>query len=221
MAKTILNSFQQKTLQIFKETSLSKVFYLSGGTALSEYYLQHRLSEDLDFFTQEEIALEDIQKFIKLISEKNNISRIEFEQGFALNTFFLTDKDSGIRHKIDFGQYPFAPINPLEKKDGILVESFYDIAVNKVQTIVTRPRLRDFIDLYFIFQKKETWSFTELLKVRQEKFEMGVDSLQIGQNLLQVKALADMPILIKEVDMEKVKEYFINEVRKLEPNIWK
>ncbi|MDR1696214.1 MAG: nucleotidyl transferase AbiEii/AbiGii toxin family protein [Endomicrobium sp.] len=25
-------------------------FYFSGGTALSEYYLRHRYSEDLDFF---------------------------------------------------------------------------------------------------------------------------------------------------------------------------
>lgn len=219
MAKTILNTFQQKVLQLFIGSPLAKKFYLSGGTALAEYYLQHRFSEDLDFFTQEEIAFEDLQKFIKMVAEKNKIEKIDFEQGFALDTFFLTEKLSK-RNKIDFGQYPFEPISPLENKNGLMVESFYDIAINKVQTIVTRPRLRDFIDLYFIFEKQKAWSFAELLKKRQEKFEMRVDALQIGQNLLQVKTLADMPVMIKKVDPKKVQDFFMNEVKKLEKDIW-
>jgi predicted nucleotidyltransferase component of viral defense system len=28
-------------------------FYLTGGTALSQFYFQHRISEDLGFFTQD------------------------------------------------------------------------------------------------------------------------------------------------------------------------
>jgi hypothetical protein len=28
-------------------------FYLTGGTALARFHFQHRLSEDLDFFTQD------------------------------------------------------------------------------------------------------------------------------------------------------------------------
>lgn len=63
MAKTVLNSFQRKVLQLFKTSILSKKFYLSGGTALAEFYLKHRLSKDLDFFTQEELSLEELKKF--------------------------------------------------------------------------------------------------------------------------------------------------------------
>lgn len=220
MAKTILTSFQQKALRIFEKTSLSKKFYLSGGTALAEFYLHHRLSEDLDFFTQEEIDLKDLQKFINLLTKKIGIESVEFQQGFALNTFFLTGKEEKIKHKIDFGQYPFMPINPLRKERGILVESLYDIAVNKAQTIITRPRLRDFIDLYFIFQEKKDWNFTELVKKSFEKFEMKTDALQIGQNLLQVKTLADMPIMLKKIDMNKVQTFFLKEIKKMESEIW-
>lgn len=37
----------------------SRGFYLTGGTALSEFYLQHRYSDDLDFFTRKDEPLQD------------------------------------------------------------------------------------------------------------------------------------------------------------------
>ena len=52
---SILSEFQKETLSLFKKTPLAKSYYLAGGTALAEYYLHHRKSEDLDFFTQKEV----------------------------------------------------------------------------------------------------------------------------------------------------------------------
>jgi predicted nucleotidyltransferase component of viral defense system len=219
MAKTILNSFQQKTLEIFKNSVLVKQFYLSGGTALAEFYLQHRLSEDLDFFTKEELNLEELKKFINLVAKKTGIIEIKFQHGFGLYSFFLKDKKQ--LNKIDFGQYPFGPIEKLNNFNGIYVESLYDIAVNKAQTIAFRPRLRDFIDLYFILQQKKDWTFQELLKKSFEKFEMKADDLQIGENLLEVKNLADMPKMIKKVELSKVQYFFLGELNKLKKEIWK
>lgn len=42
-----LYSLQTKVLQLFK--TLNGPFYLSGGTALGRFYLNHRYSADLDF----------------------------------------------------------------------------------------------------------------------------------------------------------------------------
>lgn len=43
-------TLQQKTfLNEFVKTDLKDVFRLTGGTALSAFYLEHRLSDDLDF----------------------------------------------------------------------------------------------------------------------------------------------------------------------------
>jgi len=216
---TILNPFQQKVLKEFKTSILAKKFYLSGGTALAEYYLQHRLSEDLDFFTKEELDLEELKRFINLITKKTQITEIKFQHGFGLYTFFLKDKKQ--QYKIDFGQYPFGPIEKLKNFNGILVESLYDISVNKAQTIAFRPRLRDFIDLYFILQQKKGWTFQELLKKSFEKFEMKADDLQVGENLLQVKNLADMPKMIKKVNLIQVQNFFLRELKKLKKKIWK
>jgi hypothetical protein len=46
----ILSQEQKKTLELFsKEDYLVKNFYLTGGTALSAFYLFHRISEDVIF----------------------------------------------------------------------------------------------------------------------------------------------------------------------------
>jgi len=221
MAKTILNSFQQKTLADFKRSNLNKKFYLSGGTALAEFYLHHRLSEDLDFFTQDELDLEQLKKFINSVAKKTKLTEVEYQHGFGLYTFFLKDKEKNLKHKIDFGQYSFAPIEQLRSYEGILIESLFDIAVNKAHTIAFRPRLRDFIDLYFITQQNPDWSFEDLLKRSFEKFEMSADALQVGQNLLEVEKQIDMPIMIKKVNLNKVKEFFLNEAKDLKKDIFK
>lgn len=50
--KTILNNYQIETLAFLKQDPyIMDNFWFSGGTALAEGYLQHRLSDDLDFFT--------------------------------------------------------------------------------------------------------------------------------------------------------------------------
>lgn len=217
MEQTILNPFQKKTLDVFKRTSLSKKFYLSGGTALAEVYLHHRYSEDLDFFTSEELDINELEKFSNLVAKENQIQKIEFQHGFGLYTFFM--KDEQRVNKIDFGQYPFEPVEELVKFNGIMVESLFDIAVNKAHTIAFRPRLRDFIDLYFILQKKNEWTFENLLQKSFEKFEMRVDALQLGTNLIQVKTLADMPVMIKKVNLQEVQKYFLEKAKGLKTEV--
>lgn len=220
MAKTILNPFQTKVLADFKKSNLSKKFYLSGGTALAEFYLHHRLSEDLDFFSQEELNLDELERFINAVCQKIPVKKIEFQHGYGLYTFFITTKKSE-KHKVDFGQYPFGPIEQLKNLNGIPVESLFDIAVNKAHTIAFHPRLRDFIDLYFILQKKPEMTFQELLNKSFEKFEMRADALQIGQNLMEVEKQIDMPIMIKKVNMNKLKKFFLNEAKRLKKEIFK
>ena len=90
----------------------------------------------------------------------------------------------------------------------------------KIAAISERGTKRDFIDLYFILQKKKSWTFSELLNKSFAKFEMKVDALQLGENLLQVKILADMPVMVKKIDMDKVKTFFLTEAKKLDKKIF-
>ncbi len=47
----ILTEWQKVFLKAFASSDLKEHFNLSGGTALSGFYLEHRLSDDLDFFS--------------------------------------------------------------------------------------------------------------------------------------------------------------------------
>ncbi|MCJ7684760.1 MAG: nucleotidyl transferase AbiEii/AbiGii toxin family protein, partial [Desulfobacteraceae bacterium] len=53
----ILTPNQADFLLEFAKSELKDVFRLTGGTALSAFFLEHRLSEDLDFFSAEKISI--------------------------------------------------------------------------------------------------------------------------------------------------------------------
>ncbi|MGH7853995.1 MAG: nucleotidyl transferase AbiEii/AbiGii toxin family protein [Candidatus Binatia bacterium] len=61
----LLTPFQRKVLRAFTELEESKAFYLTGGTALSAFYLAHRLSEDFDLFTSEEHLISVVARKFK------------------------------------------------------------------------------------------------------------------------------------------------------------
>lgn len=51
--------------------NLGTHFYLTGGTALSRCYLNHRFSDDLDFFVNDDHAFKDeVIKIQKVLDEK-------------------------------------------------------------------------------------------------------------------------------------------------------
>ena len=62
----IITPAQKNILDIFSQNKyLTKNFVLSGGTALAGFYLPYRFSEDLDFFSLNEVNVLDIATFLK------------------------------------------------------------------------------------------------------------------------------------------------------------
>ena len=53
MGKSILTTKQLDFLELVQQDKqITSRFYFTGGTTLAEFYLQHRLSEDIDLFTE-------------------------------------------------------------------------------------------------------------------------------------------------------------------------
>lgn len=116
-AKSILNQYQIKLLNLIKKDKyISSHFYLAGGTTLAEYYLHHRLSDDLDFFTSDtEIDIRYIENFLE--NHKNTLglqSRQRIKM-FDRNMINLTYRD-GFALKTEFTIY-YKPLYPLEQID--------------------------------------------------------------------------------------------------------
>ncbi|MFH1412551.1 MAG: nucleotidyl transferase AbiEii/AbiGii toxin family protein [bacterium] len=216
----ILTADQKNILNLISQNkTICRHFYLTGGTALAEFYLGHRYSEDLDFFSEKEFDSKFILTFLKSIQKKAKIKKIALEQSFNRNLFFLYLTSKEII-KLEFTYFPFPRINQKNKKNNLFIDSLIDIAVNKIFTIYQKPRARDFIDLYFILQI-EKWSLDDLLKKAKIKFDWHIDPIQLGSQLLQAKTVKDYPKMIKKIDNKKWQDFFIKEAKKIKKNILK
>src|SRR3989344_703783 len=109
MAKKILNPIQKQILSILsRDYVFVKNFYLTGGTALSEFYLHHRLSEDLDFFSMTEIDKIWLNTISTKIAKEINTTK-DTQESFNRNLVFFNLKGQII--KTEFTYFPMEQIN--------------------------------------------------------------------------------------------------------------
>lgn len=139
-----------------KERVADLGFFFSGGTALTEYYLRHRISEDLDLFTRRAdldfgIAFKNLSS---VLSQFGETKTAVLSKGFA--RFFVKSDNGpwGNILKIEFvTDVPFS-VAPPKKFGTIIVDSIEDIATNKVSAIIDRDQPRDAFDLYKILSDR-------------------------------------------------------------------
>ena len=211
---SILTENQRKVLDLFsRESSITNAFYLSGGTALAEFYLYHRLSEDLDFFSEEEVDPQSVSTILKKIQQTVGITNVTYEQTFNRNLFFLHLTDDVI--KTEFTYYPFPRIEEGQRVGNLAVDSLLDIAVNKLFTISQKPRSRDFIDLFCILRKKTEWDVDNLIAKAKIKFDHHVDPLQLSAQFVKATELKDYPRMLIDLKEEEWQSFFMDEARRL------
>ena len=222
MGKNILTPKQLNFLQLAASNQqITKRFYLTGGTALSEFYLKHRLSEDIDLFCEkEEVEVSVVEAFLKKIAPELGIKKIKRSQFLGLTSHFLVYKD-GEELKVDFNYYPFPRIGKGTNFDSLEIDSIYDIAVNKVHTLFMRPRPRDYVDLYFIMSK-ENYPLEKLIIDAKAKFDWDIDKVNLATQFIRVKDSAeDFPKMLVPFNRKAMIEFFLAQARNLEPEIFK
>jgi predicted nucleotidyltransferase component of viral defense system len=212
----ILTNAQVLFLELFGEQNFSQKFYLSGGTALTEFYIPYRLSEDLDFFSELEVQIDEIIAFITSVKSNLGFKGFDYNTSFNRNLFFLHFAEYDL--KLEFTYYPFARINSHKMEYGVQIDSVEDIAVNKLFTIYQAPRSRDFMDLYMIIQKYN-YTIENLIKKAKVKFDWHVDAIKLGTQFYLVKELKDYPKLIEPLEETDWQNFFEEEAKKLKKEI--
>lgn len=183
----------------FSQTEIGSHFYLAGGTALS-LQLGHRLSVDLDFFTPSQ----DIPTI-----------RPHLERALAPFHAVLADSSWGNlvylaeNIRLGFYGYGYPLVTPLIETESMRLASLEDIALMKLDTVLSRAMRKDFYDLYFICQKIP---LRQLLDLTPQKYPSVRDfETQTVKRLVYFEnAEQDVdPILLQPVAWQAVKEYFI------------
>ena len=216
----ILSEKQKSLLSFFgKEKQIYENFYWGGGTALAEKYLRHRLSEDLDFFSEVEFDPLALSVIFKNMQKAAGIKGVEYIQSFNRSLFFLDFGKKKI--KTEFTYFPFPRIDARGASGNLSIDSLLDIAVNKLFTVYQRPRSRDFIDLYCILQKEKEWTLDDFAEKAQVKFDTHLDPIQLGAQYLKAVELKDYPKMLVPLRDSKWQDFFTEEAKKLKGEIFK
>ncbi len=159
--------------------TIGNSYFLTGGTALSVFYLHHRTSIDLDLFTIKKTPMEDIYHWItrRWGSESK---RIHF------NDFILQMVIKGV--KIDIVYDPISFDEERERyqfseNKSITVDSLKNITSNKLSAMVSRREVKDFLDFFFINKMIAGMDFDCIYKDAQKKEGMFDDSPMVAYHL--------------------------------------
>ena len=117
-------------------------YVLVGGSALS-LHLQHRKSEDLDFFTYEDsFNKSEIFEYIKQFEFKEIINESNEQIDILIN---------GVKITFFNAKWDFLKPLGIEKFNLSSIEA---LAAMKVNTLFLRAKFRDYYDLYFLVKEK-------------------------------------------------------------------
>ena len=196
-------------------------FYLTGGTALAEFYLGHRRSYDLDFFTAEENLLipfvgrvgEDLPKAqyrIDVIRRLEAFAELEVhKEGETVRLHLACDS-------------PFRFEEPQPSGYGVKINDYRDLIVDKLLTFFGRWKHRDAIDLFFILRSEPIETLMEMAKQKDPGFDLYWFSLALGEVDAFPDKISQWPVdMLVEVDVRELKSKFSGLVREIMERIRK
>jgi len=126
-------------------------FFLTGGSALGLFYLDHRRSYDLDLFTSQEVEGKEVQNLVQRVATRIGAELHAIRTAPDFHRFRLI---RGEEREIVDVVVDRAPQLDAEKAnfDGIRVDTIREIIANKLATLLSRTELKDVVDLYFLEQ---------------------------------------------------------------------
>lgn len=207
----ILNGIQEKILRDFGKLSGSERFYLIGGTALSYFYLHHRRSRDLDFFTSDAGIILPFSRGFEEYLKKTGFD-CQRERGLDSFVEFVVRKDNQ-QTLVQFAQdaaFRFEPAKEFSDYPGLKVDNLKDIASNKMLALFGRAMLRDFIDVYVLIEKNH-FTREELIDLARKK-DPGFDLYWLGVAFERIRTFSDgasdFLMLLEPLDFAKIREFF-------------
>lgn len=196
----ILTQIQVDFLDAFFQ--FTRNFYLTGGTALSAFYLQHRHSVDLDLFTREGTAFEKAEALVRGTCEKLGIPSLPVEITPIFKHFRVGAPDNPLT--LHFSKDVLFRVKPPNRFGDILVDSIEDITANKICAALGRTEIKDLIDLYFL--DVTGYSIPSYFDLAQQK-DGGLAYETLAFTLSQFDILTVPSFMIKPVAVDDLKQY--------------
>ena len=198
-----LYNFQNLVLNEVGE--MNTPFYLTGGTALGRFYLNHRWSDDLDFFVNAEDAfgtwVKQISQQLKKVFRHDAASDVVAEdfyrcflenENLHLKVEFVNDVESYTGAPIIFGNF---------KLDNV-----ENILSNKLSALIGRDEAKDVFDIIFI-SLNYSFNWKTIFTAAKEKALM--NELDILQRLttFPVELFTEVRWRKEQIDLNQYSEW--------------
>lgn len=210
-----LTPLQREFMELLASLPDKEQFYLAGGTALSEYYLGHRLSFDLDYFTSTENLILPLSYQIENACQKKGLS-LKVVRRFGTFVELLVENGNESL-KVDLAlDSPYRFESPVLSNEGIYINDYADLRSDKLLAYFGRSEPRDAVDLYFILQKESP----EALLEHAAKKDTGFDLYWFALALNRSENFPDEPErwlvkMIRPFEPRKLKRMFLDWAVKL------
>ena len=140
-------------------------FRLVGGTALS-LYRGHRMSVDIDLFTDAEYKTIDFDKIESFLREHYSyVDTNDFKViGFGKSYYIGNSEDDAIKLDL-FYTDPF--IDEVIEEDGIRLASVEEIIAMKLDVILRNGRKKDFWDIH---ELREDYTIDQMFALHEKRY---------------------------------------------------
>jgi hypothetical protein len=198
-------------LKFLQESNVFDKYFLVGGTALS-LQLGHRISDDIDLFTRNDINKDEIFDYLnKYFNKKFQINNIQ-------NIILQVTVDD---IKVDFVKYDYNLIEEVNVEDGIRYLGKKDISAMKLMAVANRgDQAKDFVDIYYLLNEI---SLTDMFKYYKQKYNQN-DISPIKRSLVYFDDITDsnwssVRLLKGKISVENIKNRIITEMNSYNRNI--
>ncbi len=181
-------------------------FYLAGGTGLA-LQLGHRVSVDLDLFTQEEFPND-------LLSQvENEFSEAEIEAKIQQAEQLMVEINNV---EVTFIGYPFPVLSEFLDYKGVSVLPAKEIAAMKAYSVGRRATYKDYIDLYTVV-KEEITTLEEIIETCNKKFEEKFDKRIFLEQLVYLEDIEkkNIQFLNNEVEQKEIQSFFEEKIKNI------
>jgi len=205
-----LYALQDKVLAaIFaKDTSL----YLTAGTCLHRFYLNHRYSDDLDLFTNDNALFRDD---VRIAQDLLDAHHIAFDLQVDTRDFVRLNVASKLR--VDMvNDRVFRYGRSVRSTTDIALDNIENICANKICAVIGRDEPKDVFDLYVIYAKMDIdWAVT--IEAARKKCVLDGEELEYRLSSFPLHLLDLLPVIDQEYISEMKSKYaaFVYELSKM------
>lgn len=205
-----VNDLLKNSLLLLMQMEEFANFRLVGGTALS-LHLGHRMSVDIDLFTDEPYRSIDFDAIESRLKSSFGFVSGDFGGNHLMGKSYLIgpDQDSVVKLDVYYSMDPF--FQEAVKVEGIRAATIEEIIAMKIDVIQRGGRKKDFWDLHELLER---YPSTKMIDLHRQRFEWTHDQELIRRNFTDFTT-ADLdlnPICLRGKEWTFIKEDLLEAV---------